>query len=191
MVDELYENNTIDVRGGASSTMQLGSTSFNTTVRNNHLLGGRAVIVQGVPTEVPGVWGWSHCPLFDFVFQGNTLEDVREGFHLGTDYSRLYTKNVPGRLYATASVLNNSINWTDAFGVWKAAHPPSDLSKERPLHAIVLGSADAPCNTDWRVTLKGNSAKVPPALSAAASVLVVNGTINGVPLTDHVMDLKN
>ncbi len=184
MVDELYENNLLDGRGGPSSMMQLCSTSFNTVVRNNRIKGGNGVLIQGVPTEVPGVWGWSHCPLFDFVFEGNTIEDSRHGLTVETNHSKIHTKSVAGRLYATTSLIGNTIRWTTAFADHLAKNPP-----KQALHAMTLGSKDAPSADDLRVTLKGNRVEAPASMKDVATAIVHNATVNGKAMSETVIPL--
>lgn len=190
MVDELYENNTIDGSGGSSSMMQLCATAFNTIVRNNRIIGGGGVLVQCVPTEHPGVWGWSHCPLFDFVFEGNVLDETRGGLTMETNHSLIHTKSVPGRLYATVSMRGNEVRWSDAVAQWRAAHVKPEQEAKRPLHAITLGSAEAPGNEDMVVTASGNRVVAPGSMQKAKSTLVRNATLNGEAMTERVVETQ-
>lgn len=194
LLDELYENNTFDVRGGNSDVIQLCGTAFNTIVRNNHVKGGRLVLLKAPPTEYPGVWGWSLCPIFDLVFEGNTLEDMRGGLVLETHHNRKNTKSVPGRLYQTMVARDNTIVWTDEFARWHAANATSDEAKKSPfwvpLQAITLGSADSPSPMDLRVVLESNRATAPPSLRDAAGVFVHKAVVNRRPLTDQKLPLQ-
>src|SRR5262249_36010667 len=76
-VDEVFEGNTIDARGGRKAAgLVLVGNHFGTVVRRNHLLGGgNAWRITAAPTEVPRIWGWSHAPFLGGVIEDNTIED--------------------------------------------------------------------------------------------------------------------
>ncbi len=193
MVDELFENNRIDVRGGKSDVIQLCGTTFNTIVRNNHVLGGRIIKLKAPPTEFPGCWGWSLCPVFDMVIEGNTFEDMRGGVVLETHHSKKNTKSVPGRLYQTMVARNNTVRWTPAFATWYMANETSEKAKKDffyvPLEAIRLGAPDSPAPGDFRISLEDNKVITPSALREAAGVFVRKAIVNGEPLVDQKLPL--
>lgn len=192
LVDELYENNRIDNRGGLSEPIQLCGTSFNTVIRNNHILGGRMVLLKAPPTEYPGNWGWSLCPTFDMTFEDNILEDMRAGLVLETHHSQ-YTKSVPGRLYQTMVVRNNIIRWTSQFLEWHLQHNASEDARQqptwRPLQAIRIGAIKTPTHTDLRLELTNNRVIAPAELRDAATAQIIQATVNGEPLRNQILPL--
>lgn len=193
MVDELFESNRIDVRGGKSDVIQLCGTTFNTVVRNNHVLGGRIIKLKAPPTEFPGVWGWSLCPVFDMVIEGNTFEDMRGGVVLETHHSKKNTKSVPGRLYQTMVARNNTIRWTPEFADWYNVHETTEEAKKDffyvPLEAIRLGAPDSPAPDDFRVILESNRVIAPKSLHESAGVFVRKAIVNGEPVVDQKLPL--
>src|SRR5690606_3601409 len=121
--------------------------------------------LKAPPTEFPGCWGWSLCPVFDMVIEGNTFEDMRGGVVLETHHSKKNTKSVPGRLYQTMVARNNTVRWTPAFATWYMANETSEKAKKDffyvPLEAIRLGAPDSPAPGDFRISLEDNKVITP------------------------------
>jgi hypothetical protein len=187
-VEDTYENNTIDSRGGASVNMFLAANTFGTRVLNNHFLGAGGLICMAPPTNAPSIWGWSHCPFFGVQFNNNILEDVRQGILFTVEHSPIHIQYSPGRLYMNATAENNIIRYTQAFADWHAAHLDPDPAK-RPIASIHVGTDKSPGPADLHLTSKDNRVQAPPALREAAVMEVNAGTVNGQPLQNQKLPL--
>ncbi len=97
-VDEVFQDNRIDIRGGRrSDCLVLVGNHFGTRVVNNHFLGGSyAFRMTACPTETPLIWGWSHAPFLGGVIEGNTLEDAEHGSIFGLEHDPRYIKSNQG-----------------------------------------------------------------------------------------------
>lgn len=107
-VDTLLENNTIDVRGGKHAiSLVLVGNQFGTRVVGNRVLGGGdAFKLSSCPAEAPVHWGWSHCPAFGVVVEGNTIEGSLKGGLVTVEHPP-QAKSSRGRTYLTGRFERN------------------------------------------------------------------------------------
>ncbi|MBV8268506.1 MAG: hypothetical protein JO252_19425 [Planctomycetaceae bacterium] len=115
-VNETFEGNTVDSRGGGKAdNLVLPGNHYGTKIRNNRLIGGReAFRLVAYATESPGPFGWSHVPFFGGLIEGNTIEDSEAGGILGVDHGP-NTKSNHGRTYMVLTLRNTTFRWTEAF----------------------------------------------------------------------------
>ncbi len=111
-----FEGNTIDDRGSkVAFPFVLAGQHFGTRLVGNTTRGGGvSARVMAAATESPAPWGWSHTSIFGIVIDGNTFEDSWEGGQLYVEHTAL-TRPSRGRIYATASLSNNSFALSEAF----------------------------------------------------------------------------
>lgn len=120
-VEEAFEGNTIDARGGAvAAPLVLVGNHYGTVVRSNRLFGGgESFRITAAPTERPVAWGWSHAPSFGLKIEGNTLEDSSRAATLAVEHGPAI-KSTRGRVYLTATLTHNTARWTAPF---RSRHP--------------------------------------------------------------------
>jgi hypothetical protein len=116
-VNEVFEKNRIDNRGGRRSTgFVFVGNHFGTRFADNHILGGdRAFKLTACPTETPVFWGWTHAPFLGAVIRGNILEDCELGSVLGVEHDARSVKSNEGRTYMSANVEDNVVRWSSSF----------------------------------------------------------------------------
>jgi hypothetical protein len=186
-VDEVFEGNRIDVRGGTRSDgIVLVGNHFGTRVAKNHLLGGaHALRFTACPTESPVIWGWSHAPFLGVVIDDNVLEDAQKGSLLGLEHSARDIKSAKGRTYMAVTLSRNTVRWSEAFVKRQTAQDADSLAaltlgfppSHDPGELVVSASAnrlDAP-----QGTRSGHELVIHAALYN--SKRVINGKFNITP----------
>ena len=168
-VDEVFDGNRIDMRGGRMSDgMVLIGNHYGTRVAKNHILGGaHALRFTACPTETPVVWGWSHAPFLGAVIEENTLEDAEKGSLLGLEHSARDIKSAKGRTYMAVAFNRNTVRWSEAFlsrlaGPGSQALPPG----------LTLGFAPSHDPGELVVKASANRHEVPPGGWPGTSLLI-------------------
>ncbi len=181
-VDSEYVNNAIDVTGSSTTRpINLLGNQWDSRVVGNRLIGGDdALFLTAMPTEAPRVWGWSRVPMFDLLVQGNEWVDSLKGgtfdvFHGGV------SKSTEGRLYATGSIVDNTIVWTQSF--------LDSLNPSVEPVALTLGHQASLDPTEIHVQAAGNVLVLPADADPSASLMIPSATVNGEVLTDTVRSL--
>jgi hypothetical protein len=184
-VDESFTGNTIDSRGSSvAADLVLAGNHYGTQVVNNHLLGGsQAFLIAAAPTEQPVFWGWTHAPFFGGVIAGNTITDALGGGVLTVSHS-LAIKTNKGRVYMSASLTNNTVEWTDAF----LAHR-TQIGATGPLWALTIGDTGSIDTGELVVQASGNRVRGPAGFAPGASLLVNSATLNGQAQLDQKLTL--
>ncbi|HWE40636.1 MAG TPA: hypothetical protein VG406_29085 [Isosphaeraceae bacterium] len=164
-VDETFEGNTIDARGGSvAAPLVLVGNHYGTVVRANRLFGGgEAFRLTAAPTERPVAWGWSHAPFLGARIESNTLEDSARGGTVAVEHSPAI-KSSRGRVYLTATLKGNTARWSDPFRARQTG----------PLTALTLGEPGAPDPGELVVTEEGNRVD-----GIGVPVRVRSGRVNG------------
>jgi hypothetical protein len=167
-VNEVFEANTIDVRGGRRSDgFVLAGNHFGTRVANNRLMGGSLGFrMMASPTEHPVTWGWSHAPCLGGVIEGNILEDCEQGGLVGLEHSEYIKPNV-GRTYMNVALRKNVVRWSDPF---LARMARSDSRK--PVPGLTLGYQPAKDPGELVVTAEGNTLEAPRGYRDAPALIV-------------------
>jgi hypothetical protein len=108
-VSTSFERNVIDDHGSkVAMPFVLAGQHFGTRVVGNTTKGGGvSARIVATGTEAPGPWGWSHTAMFGLTIEGNTFEDAREGALLIVEHNT-QTRHSRGRVYVTASLVNNT-----------------------------------------------------------------------------------
>ena len=173
-VNEVFEGNTINLRGGRrSDSFVLAGNHFGTRVANNHLLGGGlAFRMIAMPTEHPIIWGWSHAPFLGGVIEGNILEDCEQGGIVGVDHSR-YIKTNQGRTYMSVALRNNVVRWTEPFLASMARS-----GAKRPVPGLTFGYTPSLDPGEAMVTAEGNTLDGPPGYRDAPALIVHAANFN-------------
>jgi hypothetical protein len=169
-IKETYANNRIDARGSSSTVcMVFPGNHFGVVVQNNHFLGaGQAFQMTGCPTTRPGIWGWTHSPLFGGVIEGNRIEDSARGGFLAVWHDSV-TKTNSGRVYMSANVVGNTAVWTSDF----LARNPRRTPEERA--GLVFGDKLGKDPASLILSESDNHAQGLPG----AVIHVEKGRING------------
>ena len=115
-VHDVYSANVIDApQSFGAAGFVLAGNHFGTIVKNNRVVGvGEAFSIIAMASETPGIWGWSHVPVFGMTFDGNTIEDSPRGA-VFTVFHNEYGKSNKGRVYMTVALKGNTVRWSDAF----------------------------------------------------------------------------
>ena len=179
-VNERFEGNTIDAKGGkAAAGMVLSGNHFGTRVINNHIIGaGDAVQIMAFVSESPGIWGWSHTPFFGGLIEGNVFEDSERGARIGVYHSE-HAKSNKGRLYMTVSLRRNTVRWSEAFL----------RGRKTPLAGITLGFANSLDPAEMIVEEKDDVLSAPAGSPAKSALRVEAAVLNGKPVTGRSMPL--
>ncbi len=167
-VNEVFEGNTIDIRGGRrSDSFVLAGNHFGTRVVNNHLLGGGlAFRMMATPTEHPMIWGWSHAPFLGGVIEGNILEDCEQGGVVGVEHSSAIKTN-KGRTYMSVVLRNNVVRWSAPF---LATMARADAKK--PLPGLTIGYQPSLDPGELIVNAEGNTLDSPPGYRDVPALVV-------------------
>ncbi len=167
-VNEVFEANTIDIRGGRGSDgLVFAGNHFGTRVVNNLLLGGGlAFRMMACPTEQPMIWGWSHAPFLGGTIERNVLEDCEQGGIVGVDHSQ-YIKTNQGRTYMSVVLRKNIVRWTEPF---LARRVRSDAKK--PLTGLTVGYQPSKDPAELLVTGEGNRLDAPRGYEDAPALVV-------------------
>ncbi len=179
-VNEVFEGNTIDARGGSvAAGMVLVGHHYGTKVLKNHVLGcGEAFRFTASPTEHPGPWGWSHAPFFGGLIEENTLEDALRGGTLAVEHGPP-VKSSRGRVYMSATLKNNVTRWTPEF----LRHRPNG---EGPPPAFTIG--DPRSGDPGELVLNESGNRVEGA--RGGSILVHAASVNGQTMREKRISLS-
>ena len=179
-VNERFEGNTIDARGGKAVVAIIHSGNhFGTRVVNNHVIGaGDAVQILAFVSESPSIWGWSHTPYLGGLIEGNTFEDSERGGRIGV-YHNEYSKSNKGRVYMTVSLKGNTVRWSEPFLRGRKSPPPG----------ITLGYAGALDPAEMIVEEKDDRLIAPSGISASSALRVEAAVVNGKPVTGRSLPL--
>ncbi len=177
-VNERYEKNTIDSRGGTvACNLVLVGNHFGLNVRENTLKGGGAFKITAAPSESPLHWGWSHAPCFDAMIEGNLLEDQGQPSVLAVEREGP-VKTSRDRVYLTATLRNNVIAWTSA--------KPTGTRGSQDNIGLKLNDDTTPLDLgEARFQEAGNRSRGGPA-----KVRVHGATVNGKTVRDQVVLLE-
>jgi hypothetical protein len=109
-VNETFQGNTIDCRGGSvTANMVLAGNHFGTRVIDNRLVGGgEALRVTAAASEHPLHWGWSHAPFLGGLFERNTIVDSLRGATLCVEHGPANKSN-RGRVYMSLTLKDNAL----------------------------------------------------------------------------------
>ena len=132
-VNQTFQGNTIDTRGGENASaadLVLAGNTFGTQIISNNFLGG-GIRLEAAPTSDPSsppyIWGWSHAPFMGALIEGNTFVDSNMVGHTGPSFIGIdhspYTNTSWGRTYMSATIAGNVFQWSNA---------PVDLNLGQP-----------------------------------------------------------
>lgn len=174
-VGETYQGNTVDSRGSSTSAgLVLAGNQYGAAVVGNHWLGGNdSFWLSAYPSEAPDVWGWTHAPFLGATVKGNTSEDALRGGLLDVGHNP-YTKTDAGRVYFSATFLDNTGVWSAAF---LAARPGSGVTD--PPALVTVGDSLSTDPGELVLTASGNLVQGPPSVQEGQTFAVVSGTVNG------------
>jgi hypothetical protein len=174
-VNETFEGNSIDARGGrAAAGMVLAGNHFGTRVLNNRFLGaGDALQFTAYPSESPGIWGWTHAPFFGGLIEGNTIEDSERGALIGVLHDHA-TKSNKGRTYMNVTLKGNTVRWSESFLSRLAA-----TAAKGPAAGITLGYARSIDPGELLIDEKDNRLEAPSRAPAGTALQIHSATVNG------------
>ena len=185
-VNQTYEGNRIDVRGGRRSTpLVLAGNHFGARVIKNHFLGGEfAFRLTAFPTETPVMWGWSHTPYLGGVIEGNILEDAEKGGILGVEHDGRFIKTNQNRVYMTVKLDENVVRWSEAYlnGIGG-----SNTHQEPP--GLTLGYSPSHDAGELIVTAHGNRLEATAAREAATPLVINAADYNSQQLLNRRISL--
>jgi hypothetical protein len=172
-VDETFEGNRIDARGGAvAAGFVLAGNLFGTRVVGNSVQGcGEAIRIVASPTEHPGPWGWSHAPVFGLVVERNTLEGPRRGMTLAVEYGPP-VKSSRDRVYLSGTLSENTIRHV-------AATAARNVEGQGGPAGFTIGDARAPDPGALVLEASGNRVEGPAGRVRDGALFVESGTVNG------------
>jgi hypothetical protein len=172
-VNEVFEKNRIDVRGGRRSDgLVFVGNHFGTRIEKNELLGGAfALRLTACPSETPVVWGWSHAPYLGGVVADNLLEDAEKGSVLSVEHAAKDIKSSTGRVYMSVALERNVVRWSDAF----LKRLARDGAKAMP-PGLVLGDPPVHDASEFVVKASGNRLEAPAGVNASSS-LTIHGAV--------------
>ncbi len=173
-VDEVFEGNRIDIRGGRrSDSFVLVGNHFGTRVINNHLVGGGlAFRMTACPTEHPMIWGWSHAPFLGGVVEGNILEDCEQGGTLAVEHGAPIKTN-KGRTYMSLVLRKNVIRWSEPF-----LSRMSRADAKEPLAGLTIGSRPSHDPGELIVSAEGNRLEAPPGYRDSPALTIYGAIYN-------------
>jgi hypothetical protein len=186
-VDEVFQENRIDIRGGRrSDCLVFVGNHFGTRVQKNHFSGGaHALRMTACPTETPLIWGWSHAPFLGGVIEGNTLEDAEQGSILGLEHDPRYIKSNQGRTYMTVQANQNIVRWSDAF----LSHFETASAKEPPV-ALTLGYPPSNDPNELVVSAAGNRLEAPSGRRVGPTLMIHAAQYNSQRLVNRRLSLS-
>jgi hypothetical protein len=175
-VNTLWLNNTVDARGSSiAGDLILAGNNFGTEVVGNHFLGGNVGFeISAYASEWPVTFGWTHAPALGIVIDSNTIQDTNSGATLGVADSP-YIKADGGRVYYSGSFTSNAGIWTAAFVAARAA-----AGNNSPNVLLTIDDPTAIDPGEVQLTMSGNTVSGPTAVISAPTVVINDGTINGV-----------
>jgi hypothetical protein len=184
-VDEAFEGNSVDARGGrGAACLVLAGNQFGARVRNNRFLGaGEAFRLLAFPSEVPSIWGWTHVPFFGGLVEGNVIEDSETGGSVGVDHGPAIKSN-KGRVYMTVTLKDNIVRWSEPF-LSRLARTEA----KRPAAGITLGVPGSFDPGELVVDESGNRLDAPPRALSNAVLKVNAALLNGRALTNRELPL--
>jgi hypothetical protein len=180
-VDEVFDGNRIDIRGGRRSDgFVLAGNHFGTRVTNNHVQGGGlAFRLMACPTEHPMVWGWSHAPFLGGVIEKNIVEDCEQGGTLGVEHGPPIKTNV-GRTYMSVTLRNNVVKWSTGF----LSRPAGKESRE-PRAGLTVGYRGSHDPGELVVTADGNTLEAPRGYREIHALLIHAASYNARRVLNH------
>jgi hypothetical protein len=187
-VNENYQHNRIDLRGGRrSSPLVLAGNHFGTSVIKNHFIGGEyAFKLTAFPTETPVMWGWSHTPYLGGVIEGNVLEDAEKGGIVGVEHDGRYIKTNQGRVYMTVKLGDNTVRWSEAFLSHAAA-----AGSNQPLAGLTLGYSPSHDAGELVASAHGNRIDTPGGKEPAPPLMIHAADYNGQRLQNRKLSLSS
>ena len=167
--DETFSGNTVDTRGShQAANLVLAGNTYGARVVKNHLLGGsESIRLVASASEDPIHWGWSRAPWLGGLIEGNILEDATSG-RIDVEHS-IYTKSHRGRVYVTATLLDNIVRRTKN----PSAKPAGPMLR--------IGGGPALDPDDIRVTERGTRFEG----TTRAADLRVHAVVNGQVVRDR------
>jgi hypothetical protein len=186
-VDEVFEENRIDTRGGKlSDGMVLVGNHFGTRVVKNHLLGGaHALRFSACPSETPVTWGWSHAPFLGTVIEENVLEDAEKGSLLGLEHSAKDIKSAKGRTYMAIALNRNTVRWSEPF-LRRQSNPTAGS-----LPGLTLGFPPSHDPGELVVKASGNRLEAPPGVKAGAGLIIHAAVYNSQRMVNRKFGLMS
>jgi len=188
IVDGLFQENRIDIRGGnRSAALCFVGNHFGTRVIKNHLLGGTGAFkMTAYPTETPFFWGWSHAPCLGAVFEANIIEDAEHGGLLGVEHDARYIKSNAGRTYMTARLQGNVVRWSEPF-----ARRMAGSEAKTPCPGITLGFEHAHDPGEFVVRADGNRLEAGGQAHRVPSLWIHAADYNGQKIVDRQFRLPS
>jgi hypothetical protein len=136
-VNNSFVDNTIDLTGKSSTGLKLDGEDYGTRIIGNRFLGGTAhdngytgsaiVLGAAIASAADGAGafplpaGWTALPDLGTIVEGNTIRDSLGGLILGVEHgvnyweSRVTSASVTGRVFVTATVVQNTFEWDSGF----------------------------------------------------------------------------
>ncbi len=180
-VNQVFEGNRIDLRGGRRSDgFVLAGNHFGTRVVNNHVLGGGlAFRLTSFPSETPLIWSWSHTPYLGGVVEGNIVEDCEQGAILGVEHGPPIKTN-QGRTYMSVQLRNNVVRWSQPFLTRMAR-----AGTKEPLAGLTIGYRPSHDPGELVVSGGGNTLDAPPGYRDAPALSILAATYNSQRLVNR------
>lgn len=171
-------DNLVDLTGNTiASALALVGFHAGTRVLNNTLIGGGETLrISAYPSESPVHWGWSRMPWLNGEVIGNTLVNSAQGASLATEHGPAI-KSTAGRLYLSALVANNNIQWSPGF---LAARAAAGLATPT---LWTLGNPQALDPTENQITWRNNFIDVPQDTHPQFAI-VHAARVNGLNMID-------
>jgi hypothetical protein len=169
-VKTIIEENTIDCRGSTQAhNIVLTGNHYGTRMIHNTLLGGaNAFRLSGYVTSQPFGYAWSHTPQFGLEVASNTIIDNAQGGLIAVHHGPGMKTN-RGRVYLSASILDNTFRWTEHRPVGKG---------EAPI-ALTIGHLPSLDPSELRVTTGRNLALDGRGEPLRDPMRILVGTVNG------------
>ena len=187
-VEEVFQENKIDIRGGRrSDCLVLVGNHFGTRVVNNHFMGGSyAFRMTACPTETPLIWGWSHAPFLGGLIEGNILEDAEHGSIFGLEHDPRYIKSNQGRTYMTVQSRRNVFRWSDGF-----VSRFDEVNAKEPPVALTLGYSPSNDASELVVSAVDNRLEAPPGRRLGPSLIIHGAQYNSKRLINRKLSISS
>ena len=193
-VNQTFQGNTIDTRGGENASaadLVLAGNTFGTQIISNNFLGG-GIRLEAAPTNDPSsppyIWGWSHAPFMGALIEGNTFVDSNMVGHtgpsfIGVDHSP-YTNTSWGRTYMSATIAGNVFQWSNA---------PVDLNLGQPGYTTTAYPWIDPNELRLTIPMTGNVnlGQGPSGSTASVALQVSAANVNGTAVSNQQIVLQN
>ena len=175
-VNETFERNTIDTRGGMRALNFLfAGNHYGTRLIKNHSLGAQdAFRLVACATESPRIWGWSHAPFFGCTIADNIFEDSARGGIVGVEHDPKSMKTTRGRVYMSGRVDRNLFRWSAPF------YARFERSRTRGLPVgLTIGIQPTLDPHELRIDATGNKVEVPSGSPLAPILSIPAAEFNG------------